>query len=101
MFEQEPLNDGEDAYLHAISDLIEHYEEHNIHLPPSSDASVLQMLMESHGLNQSQFAEKIGVTKSIVSELVSGKRKLTRQQIDSIAKVFCVSKDTFSSLEKR
>ena len=95
LFEHEPLNDGEEAYLATLSDLIEHHEEHNVDMGQATDSDVLRTLMDAHKLNQSEFAEKIGISKSIISELLSGKRQLNRQQIDAIANEFGISKDTF------
>ncbi|MDZ4851496.1 MAG: hypothetical protein SGI77_19575 [Pirellulaceae bacterium] len=97
LFEYEPLNEGEEAYLDALSDLIEHYEEHNVHLPVASDADVLRHLMESHDLNQREFAERIDVPKSVVCDVLKGRRKFTRHQLDNVAKFFSISKDIFSS----
>ncbi len=93
----EPLDDGEEEYLNALSDLVEHYEEHNVKLPSASDPDILRHLMEAHGLNQTQLADALSIPKSIVSELLSGKRLLARAHIDAIAKHFGISRDSFAS----
>jgi len=93
---REPLDNGEDAYLEALSDLIAHYEEHNVELPKASDADILRHLLESNGLTQSQLSLKLNIPKSTISSLVKGSRKMNRDHIDAISKWFKVSRDTFS-----
>ena len=99
LLQREPLDAGENMYLDALSDLVEHYEEHNVKLLAATDADVLRHLMESNGLTQSKLASECGIAKTVISELLSGTRKLNRQQIDALAKRFGVSKDTFGSLK--
>lgn len=98
LLQREPLDAGENMYLDALSDLVEHYEDHNVRLPAASDADILRHLMESNKLTQTKLASECGIAKTVISELLSGTRKLNRQQIDALAKRFSVSKDTFGSL---
>lgn len=99
LLQREPLDAGESMYLDALSDLVEHYEEHNVRLPAATDADILRHLMESNELTQTKLASECGIAKTVISELLSGNRKLNRQQIDALAKRFSVSKDTFGALQ--
>ena len=93
----EPLDDGEEAYLNALSDLIEHFEEHHVKLPKASDSDVLRHLMESHRLSQTELSNALQISKSIVSELLNGKRQLSRSHIDAVANYFHISRDCFAN----
>jgi HTH-type transcriptional regulator / antitoxin HigA len=95
LLSHEPLDEGEVMYLDALSDLVEHYEEHHVILEQATDTEIIRQLMSAHQLNQTGFAEKIGVTKSVVSEILKGERRLNRKQIDAMARAFGISRDTF------
>ncbi|KMO15916.1 transcriptional regulator [Methylobacterium platani JCM 14648] len=61
-----------------------------LEVPP---AEVLRLLMEQHGLKQSDLPE-IG-SQGVVSELLSGKRELNKNQISRLSERFNVSPATF------
>src|SRR5947209_2296194 len=48
------LNDGEELYLDALSDLVASYEDEHHAIKPASDADMLAHLMESKGITQVQ-----------------------------------------------
>ena len=96
LFVREPLDDGEEDYLEALSDLIEIYESQNVHFDDPSDADMLTYLMELRGVNQSTLATETKIQKSTISEVIAGKRTLTRPQIAKLAKYFGVGQGTFS-----
>lgn len=90
---------GEDE-THPLADLaeaigvfVEAYDQsHHQTLNPSPRA-MLQFLMEQHGLGQSDLPE-IG-SQGVVSEIISGKRRLNVRQISRLAKRFKVSSSIF------
>jgi HTH-type transcriptional regulator / antitoxin HigA len=96
LLSRNPLDFGEEAYLDALSDLVEHYEDHNVILEQATDTEIIRQLMQSHELNQTTFASRIGIPKSVLSEILKGERKLNRKQIDAMAREFRISKDTFA-----
>lgn len=55
-------------------------------------------LMSYHGMNQTDLANRLGVTQSFVSQLVSGKRKPGLGTIESVAHALGV--DASRLLEK-
>ena len=62
-------------------------------MPVASGADVLREMMREHGLNQSDLP---GVgPQSVVSEILSGKRKLNLRQIRWLAERFGVREQTF------
>jgi len=92
---QKELDEGEQDYLDALSDLIESYEEAHIEIPDASEADVLHELMRQHGLNQSKLTKEVGISQSTISAVLAGARTLTRGQIESLAAYFAVSPAAF------
>jgi len=48
------LNEGEETYLGALSDLVGAYEDEHHAIEPASDAEMLQHLLAAKGMIQSQ-----------------------------------------------
>jgi len=83
-------------YLDLLADLIADYEKQqdkNLRRKPSGE-EMLAYLMEEHGLKQNDLKKELG-SQSVVSEILSGKRKLNVRQIKALAKRFNVSSATF------
>ena len=51
----------------------------------------LKVFRTFNRLNQSDLAEKLGVTKSFISEIESGKKNVTLKLVDKYANVFSVT----------
>lgn len=90
------LTADEADYLDVLSDLVERYESEEHPLPPIPDAAMLGHLMEAKGIGQTDVARATGIVHSTISEVLSGKRKLNRQQIGKLAKFFHVSPGVFA-----
>jgi HTH-type transcriptional regulator/antitoxin HigA len=84
------LDQGEETYLEALSDLVGAYEDEHHPIEPASDADMLQHLMEAKGVSQTQLSRDTGVPKSTVSEVLAGKRPFSRQMIRKLAEYFHV-----------
>ena len=78
-----------------IGDLIEAYETKHHSIPDASPVGVLVFLMEQHGLKQADVPE-IGA-QSVVSEVLSGKRRLNIRQVSALSKRFGISANAFIS----
>lgn len=94
-----PENDrseAEEAYLGALTDLVETYEAAHVHIPPVSGVAMVRHLMEARDLTQNDLIPIFG-TASIVSEVLNEKRrrKLTVDHIKKLAPFFHVSPATF------
>lgn len=87
-------SEAEEAYLGALTDLVETYEDVHVVFPPQTGIGALQSLMQENGLKQSDLAPILG-TQSIVSEVLSGKRKLTATYIEKLSQYFHVSPAVF------
>lgn len=84
------LSHGEEMYLDALSDLVAAYEDEHHPIEPASDADMLRHLMEAKGVTQVEVSQDAGISKSTISEVLSGKRPLSRQMIRKLANYFKV-----------
>ena len=78
-----------------LADLVERYESNEYPLQPVADSEMLGHLMEAKGVGQTEVAKSTGIVNSTISEVLSGKRKLNRQQIGKLASYFHVSPGVF------
>jgi len=74
--------------------LIEDFEEKHYSLKGATPVEVLHELMKANNLKQKDLVDVFG-TPSIVSEVLSGKRKLTTQHIQRLSRRFHVSPEVF------
>ena len=77
----------------TVGTLIEAYEDRTTPVKEGNPVSVLSFLMSEHGLKQTDLSE-IG-SQGVVSEVLSGKRKLNLRQIQLLARRFNVSPEVF------
>ncbi|MFM9115844.1 MAG: type II toxin-antitoxin system HigA family antitoxin [Planctomycetota bacterium] len=82
------LDDGEQTYLDALSDLVAVYEDEQHAIEPASDADMLRHLLESKSVTQIQLSQETGIAKSTISEVLAGKRPFSRQVIRKLADYF-------------
>lgn len=85
---REELDDGEGTYLDALSDLVGIYEDQHHALEPASDADMLRHLLEAKGVSQAQLSQDASIAKSSISEVLAGKKPLSRQMIRKLAGYF-------------
>jgi len=72
--------------LDTLGTLVYAYEEAHHPAPKASAREVLRLLMEEHGLRQTDLTE-LG-SQGVVSEILSGRRELNVRQIRALAKRF-------------
>jgi len=80
--------------IELLTLLIERYEEEHYSAPQASGSDVLRFLPERHGMKQRDLAADLG-GESVVSEVLSGERKLTATYIEMLSKRFHVSPAVF------
>ena len=85
---QGEIEDGEEMYLDALSDLVATYEDQHYPIAPASDAAMLHHLMEAKGVTQAQLSRETGIAKSTISEVLAGKKPFSRQMIRKLAGYF-------------
>ena len=82
------LDDGGQAYLDALSDLVIVYEQEHHAVPPLPPDALLAQMLEDRGMSQAELARTAGLAKATVSDLVTGKRSFTVKQMHSVARIF-------------
>lgn len=83
-------------YMDALGLLVEEYEKKRfvVNLDDVAGVETLEFLMEQHSLKQSDLVKELG-SQSVVSEILSGKRKLNSHQILALSRRFGVSPSVF------
>ena len=89
------LSPPEQDYLDVLGDLVEAYEEKAVPMEPVSDAEMLRFLIEHRPTTQVQVARETKIAESTISDVLAGRRKLTRGQIGKLAKYFHVEPGVF------
>lgn len=97
----EILTAGEQDYLDVLGELIQHYEDEQETYSDKmrvkelcTPRNMLVHLMESNGLSQADLSPEFGAA-SRVSDFLSGKRELSKSQIQKLATRFAVSPALF------
>src|SRR5579863_3647312 len=88
------LTAAEQRLAELLTLLIEDFEEKHYSLKPATGVEALQELMDMNDLKQKDLVDIFG-TPSIVSEVLSGKRKLTTEHIRKLSRRFRVSPELF------
>jgi HTH-type transcriptional regulator/antitoxin HigA len=90
------LDEGEQDDLDVLSDLVEKYEAEEHPMPRVSDADMLRHLIDARDVTRARLASDVGIPDSTISEVLAGKRRLTRKHIGTLANDFGVSPNVFS-----
>lgn len=90
----EKLSPEEEKLLKLLARLIEDFEERYYHPKDADPLEVLQHLMEVRGIKQPQLWEVFG-SKGIASEVLNGKRGISKTHARALANYFHVSADVF------
>ncbi|MHB8139749.1 MAG: helix-turn-helix domain-containing protein [Vulcanimicrobiaceae bacterium] len=85
---------AEDRYLELLSVLIERYEEEREPIAAPEPLEALKELMAANGMSQASLARLLG-SSGIASEVLSGKRSLSKTHIKKLSEAFNVSTDLF------
>jgi HTH-type transcriptional regulator/antitoxin HigA len=83
-----------DRYLSAAIPFIELYEKREFPIGPATPEEMLKFLMGQHDLSQYDLAKELG-GQPVVSQILGGKRRLTREHIERLSKRFGVTPATF------
>jgi HTH-type transcriptional regulator/antitoxin HigA len=95
LLDRDSLDDGEEDYLDVLSDLVRKYEDEHHPLPPVSDADMLRHLIEARDVSQLKVAAETGIAESTISSILTGKRGMSRNHIELLARYFKVSPAVF------
>lgn len=98
LYSQEEMTPAEKQLAELLALLIEKFEERYQIEPEATPIDVVHLLMEAHNLKQSDMLDIFG-TKSTASEVLSGKRELSKAHIQRLASRFHVSPEVFFAPE--
>lgn len=85
---------GERKLIELLTLLVEDFESRHYAVPEAGPLDIVRHLMEAHGLRQKDLADVFG-TESIVSDVLNGKRNLTKEHIRKLSGRFNVSPAVF------
>jgi antitoxin component HigA of HigAB toxin-antitoxin module len=92
-----PLNKDQDDFLSAVSTFIAAYEDQTF--PKTkikvTGLSALRYLLEENDLSIKDLAHLLKTDPSVASRILDGQRKLTPDDLRTLANHFCVSTDLF------
>jgi HTH-type transcriptional regulator/antitoxin HigA len=90
----EQLSPEESALLETLAILVQAYDDRHHPLPPLAPNKMLAYLMGTSGRAAADLVPVLG-TRGRVSEVLSGKRSISKEQAKRLAAVFRVTADLF------
>jgi len=91
---EEELSPEESTLLDLLVTLLDQYEEQRYPIAPASPHDVLHHLMEARGLTHKDVWPLFG-SKGVASEVLNGKRAISKVQAKKLAEFFHVSPAVF------
>lgn len=91
---EELLSPEENTLLETLTTFIEKYEEEHYPIPEASPVEVLKFLLEDREMKPADLANLLG-GRSRVSDILNGKRNISKAQAKSLADFFKVSVELF------
>ncbi|MDZ4833686.1 MAG: helix-turn-helix domain-containing protein [Candidatus Melainabacteria bacterium] len=97
MLRAEAMATDEAEYLEVLLGEIAKYESkhHALNIAEIRPHELLQSFMKDHGLKQVAVQEILGVSSGVISELVAGKRELTKEHCVKLGQYFKVTPALF------
>lgn len=94
---RDDLSVEEERMGELLTLLIDNFEEKAYALPPASPLDIVRHLMDANGLRQAQMLDVFG-TAGVASEVLNGKRALSKAHIKKLSARFQVSPALFFSV---
>ena len=91
---EDRLSPEESALLETMAILVQAYDDRHHPLPPVTPSEMLAYLMETSGRTAKDVLPVFG-TRGRVSEILGGKRSISKEQAKKLASVFKVTVDLF------
>jgi len=91
------LSSAENELLDLMIHLVEQYEEKLDPTPDVPPRWMLAHLIEAKGVSQSDVAKASGIPRSTISDILAGRRQISRANIAKLAAYFAVSPAVFIS----
>jgi len=93
--DRDDLSMAESDYLDVLGDLVEKYEDEHVEMPYVSDATMVRSLMNEKGVRPADVVRGTGISKTVLSLVLNGKRDLTREHIMTLSEYFGVNPASF------
>ncbi len=91
---EENLNEAERRFVELLSTLISDFERSAYQLPRATPADILRELMRARGMKPRDLWGVFG-SKGVVSEVLRGKRGISKERAKILARMFGVSAELF------
>jgi HTH-type transcriptional regulator / antitoxin HigA len=88
------VSPAEEKLIALLTLLVEEYENRNSPVPPAGPLELLRHLMEVNDLRQKDLVDVFGA-ESTVSDVLNGKREITKEQVRRLSNKFHVSPAVF------
>ena len=90
----EELTPEKESFLDLLTVLISNYEDEHFPVPEGEPIEVLRHLMDAQDLKQEDLVGVIG-SRGVVSEVVNGKRAISKAQAKALAEYFSADVSLF------
>ena len=95
------LSRAESEMLELLSMLVEQYEGREHPTPRVTAAEMLEHLIRSRGINYATLAAETKISRSIITEILAGRRRISLGNVRKFAEDFRVSPSAFVSQEAK
>jgi HTH-type transcriptional regulator/antitoxin HigA len=95
LVDRSELTAAEASLLSLLGDLVHAWEADRYDLEAPTPSEAIRALLEAHGLHQQDLVGPVFATKSVVSEVLRGKRGPTYAHVERLARFFHVSPSVF------
>lgn len=95
LIDQPDHTEEEEDLLSLLGDLMSSWEGDDFALGAPTPTEAIRALLQAHGCDQQDLVGPVFATKSIVSEVLHGKRRLTYDHVSRLASFFHVSPTLF------
>ena len=94
LMRQNELSPAEVEILDLLTLLVERFEEQRYAMKPATPVEIVREHMAANGVSQSEVAELLG-SKGLASEMLSGKRAISKSQARKLSERFHVPAAVF------
>lgn len=95
LIDQPDITEAEADLLSLLGDLMAAWEGEHFALDAPTPTEAIRALLQAHGRDQQDLVGPVFATKSIVSEVLNGKRRLTYNHVSRLAAFFHVAPTLF------
>jgi HTH-type transcriptional regulator/antitoxin HigA len=95
LFKLKKLDSGQQVYFDALCDLIQVYDDEHFPISAPSSEAMLAHLIEAKCCTQAGVSRATGISPSVISEILKGKRRLAMAHLGPLAKFFHVPASVF------